>query len=1329
MENSQNISVYIPEVDKLVKNNSVTFENIPSIQVHSPSITVEIGSNFNPNGFVDYKGYYTNFGMELELIGKMESFIDQGSVYMNLLYSYRSISQAIPEISTEMPADASDEEIHEFTSKRSEINKKVQEILQPEMTKLHDLIMFITSAVATFRTSILHIITRESNKELVPEAMYLTLASLLDTLIKIDNLKNIKTSIQKDFSRYKRATSLNPSSDVAEEITQLQGFYSSPDPKKAKNYIYVTLREEIKRIDGHEAVVLDAIEYCMDAVDENMFFTPDEKFRYIRVLPYLMLLADCELEDNKGMNIFKTSKIKSNLLQKIFRKNPVVPLYGDMSLTLEFILGLSPHYDSTTMGASWGSQSDPKVAALYNLRSHWETIRDSYSQYMVRLTYSLNRLENYPFQKTMNEVNIELSRDTYDIIKEGFLKLSKWTSLVKQMLTWKYNNPASPDDNENLSEHDDQYNTMLSNAKAYASVLKDNLSKDELSVLVDVISLIKSLNSVLIKAESSCSSYIRFHIHHRIQQLVQADLTPLLHRVDKRNNPILPSLLKIRSLAADWINGEEPRRDYKTYTRKSGNLAAKHPPRIVSAAPTQLFVLRAQVHSLYDTRSEVRRKNSIFGKADLERSDIELFAKFHIDSFYFPYILNYSFSLRQVSDLSDLWYREFFLELTHSIQFPIAMSLPWILTEHLILNGVSNAPMIENVFFVLDIYNDAATKALYEINQQFLYDEIEAEVNLVIDQLYFIISEAIYSHYKNLSASSLLEKTMKNKLEELKGLDYLTVEARRFDSLLAQRSIQILGRSINFSFILGQTINNKIYRDIDYAIKRFESADARGIIELKSLLDIIADVHKRLSELITLDPFDTMLSEVNESFSPISFRGRISLHFLNSLVQDIFCNFSYNMYTERFVSSPIAIRPFEYGKPPKNITASQAYGVACYKAYELIGKLTKGFFGKYHIESFLSLGINNTDLSMIIDQCMKALMEKLKDISDYVYALKDGIPPTKFPQYMFQTYGSYGYFEGKLRALLSYDDLKPEVFQLFREVGNTISFLKDLSSCMEISDQNAFLIISPLLGLTPASNLRHSNHESSPIDSIINHLSDELSLSEVLQNEAILSHDSIARLPGMIHRISDNILHRLGNKSLFKWCLSQIEEFMYQLNLTVDWAMLSDVSIGTASHSDYFALEVDHPRGFHRLWAALSFLFCVSDDDTGIDDTDDPPESSDEVQEIMVSNEAEFGHGFTVAGCMFLHLLGQKPIFELLDFSSYILRMHDYEQISPHALPEKISNDSSLVKDTKAFIGFASTQKKLQLQLFALFESQYKPRQSYQKLAVNRMTFHPPKEE
>ena len=49
---------------------------------------------------------------------------------------------------------------------------------------------------------------------------------------------------------------------------------------------------------------------------------------------------------------------------------------------------------------------------------------------------------------------------------------------------------------------------------------------------------------------------------------------------------------------------------------------------------------------------------------------------------------------------------------------------------------------------IIDIYNDAAASALYSYHCRWLYDELEAEVNLIFDQLAYLIGEEIYSSMK-----------------------------------------------------------------------------------------------------------------------------------------------------------------------------------------------------------------------------------------------------------------------------------------------------------------------------------------------------------------------------------------------------------------------------------------------------------------------------------------------------------------------------------------------------------------------------------------------------
>jgi len=53
--------------------------------------------------------------------------------------------------------------------------------------------------------------------------------------------------------------------------------------------------------------------------------------------------------------------------------------------------------------------------------------------------------------------------------------------------------------------------------------------------------------------------------------------------------------------------------------------------------------------------------------------------------------------------------------------------------------------------YPLDLYNDSAHYALTVFRKQFLYDEVEAEVNLCFDQFVYKLSEQIFAHYKQLA--------------------------------------------------------------------------------------------------------------------------------------------------------------------------------------------------------------------------------------------------------------------------------------------------------------------------------------------------------------------------------------------------------------------------------------------------------------------------------------------------------------------------------------------------------------------------------------------------
>ncbi len=56
------------------------------------------------------------------------------------------------------------------------------------------------------------------------------------------------------------------------------------------------------------------------------------------------------------------------------------------------------------------------------------------------------------------------------------------------------------------------------------------------------------------------------------------------------------------------------------------------------------------------------------------------------------------------------------------------------------------------LLYQLDLYNDSAHCALITFAKQYLYDEVEAEVNLCFDQFVYKLSEQVFAHYKQMAS-------------------------------------------------------------------------------------------------------------------------------------------------------------------------------------------------------------------------------------------------------------------------------------------------------------------------------------------------------------------------------------------------------------------------------------------------------------------------------------------------------------------------------------------------------------------------------------------------
>jgi len=283
-------------------------------------------------------------------------------------------------------------------------------------------------------------------------------------------------------------------------------------------------------------------------------------------------------------------------------------------------------------------------------------------------------------------------------------------------------------------------------------------------------------------------------------------------------------------------------------------------------------------------------------------------------------------TLDHCCDLSELWYKEFYLELSKQIQFPIEMSLPWVLTDHVLSSGspemteyfllfalfLSRALLTilfkpqRNILYPLDLYNDAASRALHKLKARYLFDEIEAEVNLAFDQFIFKLSQNVFMHYKNWASSLLIQKGYKVMLEELSADVRYDAPRNRYKVILQQRHFQLLGRSIDISQLMAQRMEASIKKSLELAIGRFDASDLTQILELDALIQHNKIAHELLSHDLALSSFDELLAQADES-SSLTLGGRILTHIVAEVSADVAPNFCYNSVTSRFIRPPFSL--------------------------------------------------------------------------------------------------------------------------------------------------------------------------------------------------------------------------------------------------------------------------------------------------------------------------------------------------------------------------------------------------------------------------------------
>uniref|UniRef100_A0AAR2LNC4 Cytoplasmic FMR1-interacting protein n=1 Tax=Pygocentrus nattereri TaxID=42514 RepID=A0AAR2LNC4_PYGNA len=1044
----------------------------------------------------------------------------------------------------------------------------------------------------------------ERRKDFVSEAYLLTLGKFINMFAVLDELKNMKCSVKNDHSAYKRAAQFlrkmsEPSS--IQESQNLSMFLAN------HNKITQSLQQQLEVINGYEELLADIVNLCVDYYENKMYLTPSEKHMLLKVMGFGLYLMD-----GTNSNIYKLdAKKRINLtkIDKFFKQLQVVPLFGDMQIELSRYIKTSAHFEENK--SRWSCTSTGS-SPQYNICEQMLQIRDDHMRFISELArYSNSEVVTGSGRQDAQKTDIEYKK-LCDLALQGLQLLSQWSAQVMEVYSWKLVHPTDKYSNKECPD----------NAEEYERATRYNYNSEEKFALVEVMAMIKGLQVLMGRMESVFNHAIRYTIYAALQDFAQLTLRdPLRQAIKKKKNVIQSVLQAIRKTICDWEIGREPHNDPALRGEKDpkGGFDIKVPRRAVGPSSTQLYMVRTMLESLVADKSGSKKtlRSSLEGPTIL---DIE---KFHRESFFYTHLLNFSETLQQCCDLSQLWFREFFLELTmgRRIQFPIEMSMPWILTDHIL--ETKEASMMEYVLYPLDLYNDSAHYALTKFKKQFLYDEIEAEVNLCFDQFVYKLADQIFAYYKVLAGSLLLDKRLRAECKN-QGANIPWPSSNRYETLLKQRHVQLLGRSIDLNRLITQRVSAALYKSLELAINRFESEDLTSIVELEGLLEINRMTHKLLSKFLTLDSMDAMFREANHNVSAPY--GRITLHVFWELNYDFLPNYCYNGSTNRFVRTVLPFsQEFQRDKPP-NAQPQYLYGSkALNLAYSSIFGFYRNFVGPPHIKAVCRL-LGYQGIAVVMEELLKVVKSLLQGtILQYVKTLMEVMPKIcRLPRHEYGSPGILEFFHHQLKDIVEYAELKTVCFQNLREVGNAVLFC--LLSEQSLSQEE----VCDLLHAAPFQNILPRVHvkEGERLDAKMKRLEAKytaLHLVPLIERLGTPQQIAIAREADLLTK------ERLCcGLSMFEVILTRIRGFL-------------DDTIWRGPLPSNGVMHVDECVEFHRLWSAMQFVYCI-------------PVGAHEF-----TVEQCFGDGLNWAGCMIITLLGQQRRFDILDFSYHLLKVQKHD--------------------------------------------------------------------
>ncbi|XP_021643209.2 protein PIR isoform X3 [Hevea brasiliensis] len=810
----------------------------PEVQGPAALVSSERGATGSPVEYSDVSAYRLSLSEDTKALNQLNSLIQEGKGMASVLYTYRSCVKALPQLPDSMKHSQAD------------LYMETYQVLDLEMSRLREIQRWQASAASKLAADMQRF-SRPERRINGPTITHLwSMLKLLDVLVQLDHLKNAKASIPNDFSWYKRtftqvSVQWQDIDSMREELDDLQIFLST------RWAILLNLHVEMFRVNNVEDILQVLIVFAVESLELDFALLFPERHILLRVLPVLVVLATSSEKD--GDSLYK--RVKINRLINIFKNDPVIPAFPDLHLSPAAILKELAMYfqkfssQTRLLTLPAPHEFPPREAQDYQRQylivNHIGAIRAEHDDFAIRFASSLNQLL---LLKSTDGADIEWCKEVkgnmYDMVVEGFQLLSRWTGRIWEQCAWKFSRPCK----DAIPSESNGTSATISD---YEKVVRYNYSAEERKALVELITYVKNVGSLMHRCDTLVADALWETIHAEVQDFVQNTLATMLRTTFRKKKDLSRILSDMRTLSADWMaNTSKTESELQSHGGEDskGNFFS---PRPVAPTAAQVHCLQFLIYEVV-SGGNLRKPGGLFGNSgsEIPVNDLKQLETFFYKLSFFLHILDYSATIATLTDLGFLWFREFYLESSRVIQFPIKCSLPWMLVDHVLES--QNAGLIESVLMPFDIYNDSAQQALVMLRQRFLYDEIEAEVDHCFDLFVSKLSETIFTYYKSWAASALLDPSF---LFALDNGEKYSVQPMRFTALFKMTRVKLLGRTIDLRSLIAERMN-KVFRDnLEFLFDRFESQDLCAVV-LTTLEPMITGLQEALPKSIGLLPFD-----------------------------------------------------------------------------------------------------------------------------------------------------------------------------------------------------------------------------------------------------------------------------------------------------------------------------------------------------------------------------------------------------------------------------------------------------------------------------------------